>query len=148
VSRARNLLLLLVLAVCAASFWWARRGPTGAGAPTGRSPRAAAVQPVAAAPLSAHVAVLNGTGESGLARRFSRRMADLGCVVVETADAPHDTFSRSLLVNRRLTDDEARRLAASLGGLPVLREWDPRRREDAVVVLGRDHARLQAAIAR
>ncbi len=64
-------------------------------------------------------------------------------MVVEMADAPHDTFSRSLLVNRRLGDDQAAQLAARLGGMPVLREWDPRCREDAVIVLGHDHDRYR-----
>jgi hypothetical protein len=144
VSRWRNIFLILLLATCAFSLWWARREPA---AVTKAPPAVAPAPPEDGGPAlaSIHLAVLNGTGEAGLARRVSRRMPEHGCVVVEMADAPHDTFARSLLVNRRLGEEQARRLAASLGGLPVLREWDPRRREDAVLVLGHDHRRLAPA---
>lgn len=141
-NRVRNLLLFLLLAVCAASFWWVRRdSATEAAAPATARPVVAASPEVSR--HSVHVAVLNGTGEAGLARRFSRRMSEQGCVVVAMADAPHDTFSRSLLVNRRLDSDQAKQLARRLGGLPVVMEWDPRCREDAVVVLGHDHEQLR-----
>jgi hypothetical protein len=74
-----------------------------------------------------------------LARRFSRQLPDLGCVVVATADAPHDTFSHSLIVNRRLSDALAAALADRVGIERIVREWDDRCREDAVIVLGHDH---------
>ena len=146
-NRFRNLLLFLLLAVCAASFWWVRRDPVAEA--TAPAPARPAVVAAPQAPRhSVHVAVLNGTGEAGLARRFSRQMSEHGCVVVAMADAPHDTFSRSLLVNRRLGSDQADQLARRLGGLPVVVEWDPRCREDAVVVLGHDYERLRPAARR
>jgi len=148
--RWRNPLLLFLLLVCAASWWWARHGPepatVRAPAPTAvvqRAPGAAtpAIPPPAGPVANIHLAVFNGTGEPGLARRASRHLADLGCVVVEVADAPHDTFATTLLVNRRLAPDRAGQLAARLGGIRVLREWDGRAAEDAVLILGHDHAR-------
>jgi hypothetical protein len=146
VKRARNLLLLALLAACLLSFWWTRRDETAAWPGDGPPPatRSSAGSP----PATVHLAVLNGTGEPGLARRVGRRLTAMGCVVLEVGDAPTDAFDRSLLVNRRLRDDEAAGLARRLGGLPVRREWDPRRPEDAVLLLGRDHARLPLADAR
>ncbi len=145
--RWRNPLLLLLLLVCAGSWWWARREPalpvapgSAAGAPEAESPLSA--EPVDLGDLaSVHLAVLNGTGEAGLARRVSRHLADLGCVVVRIADAPHDTFATTLLINRRLAMRDARRLASRLGGVRLLREWDDRATEDAMLVIGHDHGR-------
>ena len=74
-------------------------------------------------------------------------LAQHGCVVVAVADAPHDTFARSLLVNRRLPDAAARVLASRCADPPLITEWDGRRDEDAVLVLGRDHPRVLAALA-
>lgn len=141
-SRLRIILLLTILLVCAASFWWVRRDEATSTTPAVAPPHPAG-EAVDAAPLrSVHLAVLNGTGEPGLARRFSRRLPEIGCVVVSVGDAPHDTFSVSLLINRRLGESEARRLAARMGGPRLLVEWDGRCREDAVLVLGDDHDRL------
>jgi hypothetical protein len=138
-SRLRNGLLLLLLAVCAVSFWLGRREQT---APASADAPAAGAMAPQAPPLSIHLVVLNGTGESGLARRISRDLPSLGCVVVAIGDAPHDSFAHSLLVNRRLASGRTQRLAAALRGIPVIQEWDPRCPEDAVLVLGRDHQRL------
>ncbi len=137
--RLRNGLLLGLLAVCALSFWMAHRT-----SPPQQAPSAAArVSFPADLPAKAiHLAVLNGTMEPGLARRYSRELPSLGCVVVAVGDAPHDSFAVSLLVNRRLTAAVARDLSARLNGVPLLREWDSRAQEDAVLVLGRDHLRL------
>ncbi|MEZ4389335.1 MAG: LytR C-terminal domain-containing protein [Candidatus Krumholzibacteriia bacterium] len=145
-NRARNLILLLLVLVCGASFWLARRsGPAVADRTPGRS-EARTPEPTVAAE-TAHLAVLNGTREPGLARRVSRLLPPLGCVVVTIADAPHDTFSRTLLVNRRLGEEQVRRLAHRLGDPVVLDEWDARCDEDAVLVLGRDHARRLGSLA-
>ena len=141
-SRFRNILLLVLLIVCAASFWWVRRGSVPSWNLTKAPPRPVAETPEAVPLRSVHLAVLNGTGEPGLARRFSRRLPEIGCVVVSMGDAPHDSFTESLLINRRLTESEAQRLAARLGVERLLVEWDSRCREDAVLVLGRDHDHL------
>lgn len=141
-NRFRNLLLLTLLLVCAGSFWWARRDPTPPDAASGTGPAVAVPVPEGLA-----VAVLNGTDVPGLARRASRLLARHGCVVVAVADAPHDTFARSLLVNRRLPDEAARLLASRCADPPLITEWDARRDEDAVLVLGRDHQRVLDALA-
>lgn len=139
-SRVRNLLLFLMVVVSGVSFWAARRNADRVDArtiPVGLDLEAP--PPVAAE--SIHVAVLNGTGEAGLARRVSRQLPALGCVVVEVGDAPADTFARTMLVNRRLDADRLGWLAQRLAGPVVITEWDQRRDEDVVLVLGRDHAR-------
>jgi hypothetical protein len=142
-------LLVALLLICAGSWWWAQREPASGRAPAPATP--ATPQPRAhgsadgdPAP-SVHLAVLNGTGEPGLARRVSRRLGTRGCVVVRVADAPHDTFATTLLVNRRLAGPRAAALARRLGGVRLLREWDARATEDAVLVLGDD--RRAAALA-
>jgi hypothetical protein len=149
VRRWRNPLLLALLLVCAGSWWWAQREPASDRSPapaTPARPRPQAPGAAAEDPASTvHLAVLNGTGEPGLARRVSRRLGTRGCVVVRVADAPHDTFATTLLVNRRLAGRRAAALARRLGGVRVLREWDARAAEDAVLVLGDD--RLAAALA-
>ena len=142
-SRLRNIVLLVLLLVCAASFWFARQQSARPAPDGGRAiPEPVARGPIAAPIENVHIAVLNGTNEGGLARRVSRALSQLGCVVVSVADAPHDTFSATVLVNRRLPADRAEKLAAALGGPRLIREWDGRTGEDAVLVLGRDHARL------
>ncbi len=142
-SRVRNLVLLLLVIVCGLSFWMARRPGADQARPTVvERPAVAPPAPVA----TVHLAVLNGTSESGLARRVSRLLPPLGCVVVTVADAPHDTFARSLLVNRRLDPDQARQLARRLADPTLVTEWDARCDEDAVLVLGRDHARILAQL--
>lgn len=144
-NAARNLILLLVVLVCAGSFWLARRGDPAA-VPSPPTPAVATDGDEIGDWPTVSVAVLNGTGEAGLARRASRLLPPIGAVVTSVADAPHDTFSASLLVNRRLDPGRIRALAAALGGIRVISEWDSRCDEDAVLVLGRDHRRVLAAL--
>ena len=94
-----------------------------------------------------HLRVLNGTGEAGLARDLSRDLAAAGLVIGGLGNADGEPVPATLLVNRRLDDAVARRLAARLGGLPVVREWDGRCSEDAVLVLGLDWSRVRGALA-
>jgi hypothetical protein len=141
-SRLRNGLLVLLLLICAGSFWLARERSAPVDA-SGLGAEGADHAPVnALAAGSVHLTVLNGTAQPGLARRFARELPAFGCVVVAVADAPHDSFAVSLLINRRLQDRAARQLALSLADVPVVREWDFRSEEDAVLVLGADHARI------
>jgi hypothetical protein len=160
-----NLLLIVLLAVCALSFWRAgqdeepgerpeRGGGDGAevaGAPVAGSlgaDRAGGerADPGAAAERPVHLLVLNGTAIDGLAHEIGMAVSLAGCVVERVSNAPHDRFARSLLVNRRLTPNRVARLAERLGGLPVLEERDPRTTEDAVLVLGADHERIRQAL--
>ena len=91
-----------------------------------------------------HLCVLNGTDEAGLARKVSLLLGRAGCVAESVGNAPHRKFPHSLLVNRKLSDDRAADLARRLGGIRVIREWDSRGSEDAVLVLGGDYAALEA----
>ncbi len=131
----RNLLLVLAAAACGVSLWLGR--PAGRGpAPSGEAPDGPAL----------HLVVLNGTGEPNLARDAALALGLAGCVTERMGNAPHDRFRRTLLVDRRL-DGAAERLARRLGGVPVLREVDPAASEDAVLVLGADHAQALSGLA-
>ena len=90
--------------------------------------------------------VLNGTAVPGLAADVSLALGRVGATADRFANAPHDTFARSLLVNRRLDEDRAAALARRLGGVQLLFEHDPVSRADAVLVLGADHARVKRAL--
>ncbi len=92
-----------------------------------------------------HLRVLNGTGRSGLAREFSLLVSGRGCVVEGIGNAP-GSWPESLLVNRRLQLQSAKGLARQLGSVDVIRQWDERLTEDAVLILGEDFLKLKAAL--
>jgi hypothetical protein len=92
-----------------------------------------------------HLRILNGTGHSGLAREFSLLVSGRGCVVEGIGNAP-GSWPESLLVNRRLSLQSAKGLARQLGSVDVIRQWDERLTEDAVLILGEDFAKLKAAL--
>ena len=133
----RNLWLGLAVGLCAVSLWAGVRSrhadPPGA-APAPGSP-------------AVHLRVLNGTDVPGLARDLGRSLGAAGLVIGGVGDAPRPVPAATLLVNRRLDAAAAERLAVRLGGVPVVREWDRRCSEDAVLVLGPDWARVRAALA-
>ncbi len=140
-----NLWLLLIVTVCALSLWFGR----GLILPDGGSPATVALPaPKLSAPEDeiiepVHLLVLNGTDEGGLAREFGLLLSQAGCVTEKVGNAPHGHYGRSFLVNRRLSASRAARLAADLGGLPILREFDGRSAADAVLVLGQDADNLR-----
>ena len=143
------MILLLIVLVCGTSLWFAwrdRPATPGSRVSTPVDAEADAPVPPVVPNETITLAVLNGSGETGLARRVSRLLPAAGVVVVEVGNAPHDTFSRSLLVDRRLDPARRRQLTDLLADPPVLAEWDRRRAEDAVLVLGRDHDRIVAAL--
>ncbi|MBE0564484.1 MAG: LytR C-terminal domain-containing protein, partial [Krumholzibacteria bacterium] len=70
-----------------------------------------------------------------------------GLVIGGVGNAPEPAAPATLLVNRRLDEEAARRLAQRLGGIPVVREWDARCSEDAVLLLGPDWRRVRDALA-
>lgn len=90
-----------------------------------------------------HLQVLNGTAEDGLAREFALLLGRAGCVAEKVGNAPHTDFARSFLVNRQLPEARAAQLAAALGGIPILHEFDGRSAADAALVLGRDADHLR-----
>ena len=146
-NRLANLLLLLVVGICGFSFWLARGRPV----PGFLESKGIGSAPVAiqmADPLDepVHLRVLNGTQLSGLAGQVALLLPGLGCVIEGVGNADSWPDSPSVLINRRLSEARARQLAEILGGIPILREWDARTTEDAVLVLGLDHERIQAVL--
>ncbi|MDX2474124.1 MAG: LytR C-terminal domain-containing protein [Candidatus Krumholzibacteria bacterium] len=147
-----NLWLLVIVVVCALSFWFGkdlvlnepRSGPSDEVSDEvttndGRKPPLEITEPV-------HLLVLNGTEEGGLAREFGLLLGSSGCVVEKVGNAPHSQYAQSFLVNRSLPQARIDRLAADLGGMPILREFDGRSAADAVLVLGRDHDRIRTKL--
>ena len=145
-----NFWLLILAGVCALSLWFGKdlvlRSNEG---PAEKS--AGPVEPadfdMAEEEKSVHLMVLNGTAEPGLARQISLLLGRAGCVAENVGNAPRRDFERSLLVNRRLSDQRAASLARHLGGIQIIREWDARTGEDAVLVLGADHEHLKTSLA-
>lgn len=157
--RPLNLWLLLVVIVCAVSVWAGSRGDlpflgSGPSAPdVGESSNADPAQferPSAPQNDPVHLAVLNGTGRSGLARQVGLLVPRAGCVAEQVGNAPGNApggeYVQSLLINRRLPRARAEALARRLGGLRLLTEWDDRCTEDAVLLLGTDHQRVLSAL--
>jgi len=152
VKRGLNLWLLILTGVFLASWFFGRHldDPAGADPSVDDVVRESPVTPDISGEDEAnplvHLRVLNGTPQGGLARDFCLLLGRAGCVAESVDNAPHDRFEESLLVNRRLGEDEAKKLARRLGDIPVLREWDDRTSEDAVLVLGLDHSRVRGGL--
>lgn len=153
--RPLNLWLLVLVVVCAVSVWAGSRGDlpffdrdTAAGSNNAASgtARAGFEEPFDAQGDPVHLAVLNGTGTSGLARQVGLLVPRAGCVAEQVANAPGGPHAQSLLINRRLPRAQAEALASRLGGLRLLTEWDDRCMEDAVLLLGADHERVLSAL--
>jgi len=140
-----NIWLLVVVVICGLSYWFGQDLIRPGDHSPEPSASAAAELPISAAELvePVHVLVLNGTDEGGLAREFGLLLGRAGCVAEKVGNAPHGNYERSFLVNRQLSSARAERLAAALGGLPILREFDGRSAADAVLVLGKDADRLR-----
>ena len=147
-SGRLNLWLLVLVALCAVSLWFGKDLVLPAKDPSGDNHGKPAPEPyeLPADAAAVHLVVLNGTGRDGLAREVSLMLGRAGCVAERVGNAPRVKYAESFLVNRRLSDRRARELAARLGGVKVLREWDDRSGEDAALVLGGDWARLAAAL--
>ena len=92
-----------------------------------------------------HLKIMNGTQQNGLAREFSLLVSGQGCVVETIGNAP-GIWPESLLVNRRLDPGKSSDLARQLGARNVIRQWDERGTEDAVLILGDDFESLKAAL--
>ena len=131
-----NIWLLLAVALCAISLWAGWRPDRDE----------ADESMVDDDPGTAHLLVLNGTGRPGLAREISLLLGPAGCVVEGVGNAPGKDWPRCLLVNRRMAPVRASRLAERLGGVAVVREWDDRATEDAVLVLGEDWHGVRRAL--
>lgn len=145
-----NTWLLVLVGVCAVSLWFGkdlvRQDADGSMKPQPAQTGSAGYS-LSQDETPVHLVVLNGTGKPGLAREFSLLLGRVGCVIESVGNVSRGDFSRSLLVNRRLPDERASELAGLLGGIRTIREWDDRRSEDAVLVLGADHEDLKATLA-
>jgi hypothetical protein len=144
-----NVWLLVLVALCGASYWFGKDlvfpGGKGGGVDVPTVPAADRFDmPTGASAI--HLKVLNGTEQSGLARDVGLLLGRAGCVAENVGNAPHRGYAESFLVNRRLTDRRAEDLAGLLGGVRVVREMDGRGSEDAVLVLGDDWPRLTSTL--
>ena len=142
-----NLWLLLIAIFCAVSLWagLGARIPLREKIPwieTRNEPEPDVEQSAPAV----HLLVLNGTNHRGLARQVGLLVPRAGCLAQNIGNAPAGEHPVSLLINRRLDQDRAQRLARRLGGVPLLMEWDGRGTEDAVLLLGDDYSDLLAAL--
>ncbi len=149
--RPLNLWLLLAVLVCAASIWAGRgaelpflKNVSQETAPT--EVTKGFVEDPDMEPV--HLSVLNGTARQGLAREVGLLVARAGCVAEHVGNAAESNSPESLLVNRRLSRARAEDLAARLGGVELLTEWDERCTEDAVLVLGQDSQKVLEALGR
>ncbi len=144
-----NTWLLIVVGVFALSLWFGKDLVRTGESESAERPSSIDAEDDFTIPLeetTIHLTVLNGTGQKGLAREVSLLLGRAGCVAERFGNAPHRNFSQSLLVNRRLTGRQAADLARRLGGIRVIREWDGREGEDAVLVLGADSDRLTSSL--
>ena len=137
--RAASGLLVLAVIAAAVSIWVGRGRPLPAW--TGRVVRsapAADATPLPSLDRPARLAILNGTGVTGLANTFALAVPQVGCVAERVGNAPHRHFERTLLVNRRLAGETVAAIGARLG-VTVLQERDDATTEDAVLVVGADY---------
>lgn len=145
--RPLNLWLLVVVAVCGISLLFGRGMLTVKGPAAGPAGQAETAPWPEAGERGLRVQVLNGTQVPGLARDFGLLLGRAGLAPVGFGNAPPQQYASTFVVNRRLDDGVARRLAEMLGGVPVIREFDGRALEDALIVLGADHAEVKLALA-
>ena len=138
-TRLGNLILILLVMVCGVSLWMAQGRPVPSFLKSSDVEMATPVfLTTDALDEPIHLRILNGTDQSGLAGQFALLLPRLGCVVQGVGNAKPWVGSPTMLINRRLSPGHARELALELGGIPVMREWDGRTAEDAVLVLGED----------
>jgi LytR cell envelope-related transcriptional attenuator len=148
-KRQGNLWLLLIVVVCAVSFFVGRGTQLPFLDTEPNTESSAEIELVDDTdPSPVHLLILNGTDRSGLAREVSRLVTRVGCVAENVGNAPTGDHPASLLVNRRLDSQRARDLAARLGGVCLLTEWDDRGTEDAVLLLGEDYSNVLTALDR
>ncbi|MFT5233429.1 MAG: hypothetical protein ACI9UK_001193 [Candidatus Krumholzibacteriia bacterium] len=144
-----NIWLVVALGVCGMSYWFGKDLVKSADMLNNANEVAQAVELSGMSFAESgndgalHLLVLNGTDQSGLAREFGLLLGRAGCVADKVGNAPHNRYDRSFLVNRQLDSSRIEKLAADLGGLPVLIEFDGRSAADAVLVLGKDADRIR-----
>jgi hypothetical protein len=88
------------------------------------------------------VQVLNGCGVGGAGSSLASRLRQAGGFdVVEIGNADSFDFEQSVVVDRRGRGGAARRVAAALGGPPVILQRTSDRRFDVTVIVGYDRGR-------
>ncbi len=88
------------------------------------------------------VAVLNGTGQAGLANAAKKGLLSKGIDVIEASNADSFDYQNSVLIARkRGLDVDA--LAEALGCANVIEQIQPDALEDATLILGADYELLR-----
>ena len=143
-ARIRGLMVLVVVLLTGAVLGtagaqWLTAEPDGTGDTTSPIRPGAATERI-------RVEVLNGGGQSGLARETTGYLRDRGFDVVEVGN--WTTFEEdSTFVLARSGDLEvARRVAEALGVSRVVEQPDPNLFVDVSVVLGRDWSRARLTV--
>ena len=136
-SAVESVAAVVALVVCAAfvaSFAF------GLGRPDTRSPSSEPdIQTVDVPDAAGRVEVLNGSGQSGVARAVTQRLRSGGFDVVFFGNAPASAGDSSVVIARVGSDDVARRVGAYLGITRVRSEPDSSLFLDATVILGVDY---------
>lgn len=141
--RTLNFWLFVFLVGCAGSFWLASSAGFSHLGLSFTGEKSEEVDEAPTAPV--HLRILNGTDESGLARQFSLLVVSHGCLVEGVGNAA-GPWPESVLVNHRLEPAAALELSRRLADVPVIRQWDERCSEDAVLILGNDFARIKSLL--
>jgi LCP family protein required for cell wall assembly len=104
-------------------------------APAGASPSAS---PLTVAPQQVHVAVLNGTGQQGLAARAAAALRSEGFVVDQVGNADRSDYTTTEVRYGSTRADSARTLAAAVPG--SVTQADPTLGTTLTLVLGSDYS--------
>lgn len=128
-SRAWLVVLALVVAALAGSWWWTQYGPRNPG--TRRSGRHVV-----------RVQVLNGSGEPGVGTRVAAFLREGGFQVTDVRNADRTDYFATFVVARRADLSLATEVAHYLGGPPLVRQEWSSELADVSVVVGSDRSRL------
>ena len=92
---------------------------------------------------SFQVEVLNGTGESGVAREVTLKLRKMGIDVLIEGNADRFDYKESVLIDRKGNPELMKRLARRLGVRTVVAQVQERPRVDVTLVVGWDKERLR-----
>jgi hypothetical protein len=133
-GRAVALLLTLVLAGALLGAWYLRSTQIRFSSSEGHITRAQSSWH-APANVRVRVEVLNATRVSGLARRATMHLRDLGFDVVETGTAA-ERREDTLVIDRSNHPDWTRAIAGAMGGAATASRPDSSRYVDVTVLVG------------
>jgi hypothetical protein len=89
------------------------------------------------------IEVLNGTGESGVAREVTMKLRRMGIDVLIEGNAQRFDYRETILVDRKGNPDLMKRLSRRLGVSRVITQIQERPRVDATLIVGWDRERLR-----